>query len=142
MGDLRLQVFQLVVSLNLGFTGAVDQQLLIKRQTSQHRNLIKRSKVVDESQAFLLFYDATLRIVEIMLIFSGGSLNETPHLVLREVVTRVASDTSISDLIKLRHKVKKFGGRVTRFQLNQMMELEKITRVSLASEFGITLLNP
>lgn len=109
-----------------------NQDLEIAKQKSSYQQLLKRAETPDLRVQYLANYDALLRLLEIYLLNFGYLLGDHPHSAAREIINHLTPEFDISNLITLRHQVKKSDHQPTLVDTQNLSLLrEKIKKICL-----------
>lgn len=102
----------------------VDPQSEIEKQEETRVRLLKRASTVIEDEKFLALYDASMRSLEIILLFHSLKLRDMPHRILKDVVKFLNPNFQIDKLVAKRHQIKKNQKTVDQKDLDQVIALE------------------
>lgn len=102
----------------------VDPQSEIEKQEETRVRLLKRASTVIEDEKFLALYDASMRSLEIILLFHSLKLRDMPHRILKDVVKFINPNFQIDKLVAKRHQIKKNQKTVDQKDLDQVIALE------------------
>ena len=102
----------------------VDPQSEIEKQEETRVRLLKRASTVIEDKKFLALYDASMRSLEIILLFHSLKLRDMPHRILKDVVKFLNPNFQIDELVAKRHQIKKNQKTVDQKDLDQVIALE------------------
>lgn len=107
-----------------------NKELEIAKQKSSYQLLLKRAETPDLRVQYLANYDALLRLVEIYLLSFDFTLSDQPHSAARKILNYLKPELNISNLITLRHQVKKSNHQPTPVDIQNLSllreEIEKI----------------
>jgi len=102
----------------------VDPRIEIEKQEETRVRLLKRASTVIEDEKFLALYDASMRSLEIILLFHSLKLRDMPHRILKDVVKFLNPNFQIDNLVAKRHQIKKNQKTVDQKDLDQVIALE------------------
>jgi len=102
----------------------VDPRIEIEKQEKTRVRLLKRASTVIEDEKFLALYDASMRSLEIILLFHSLKLRDMPHRILKDVVKFLNPNFQIDNLVAKRHQIKKNQKTVDQKDLDQVLALE------------------
>jgi len=102
----------------------VDPRIEIEKQEETRVRLLKRASTVIEDEKFLALYDASMRSLEIILLFHSLKLRDMPHRILKDVVKFLNPNFQIDNLVAKRHQIKKNQKTVDQKNLDQVLALE------------------
>ena len=125
------ELIQTLVSESL-IKKCTNKDLEIARQKSSYQQLLKRAETSDLRVQYLANYDALLRLLEIYLLNFGYLLGDHPHSAARRILNHLKPEFDISNLITLRHQVKKSDRQPTLVDIQNLSLLrEKIEEICL-----------
>jgi len=101
-----------------------DPKRKIEKQEENRDRLLKRASSVFEDEKFLALYDASMRSLEIILLFHSLKFGDTPHRILKDVVKFLNPNFRIDELVAKRHQIKKNQKTVDQKDLDQVRALE------------------
>ena len=101
-----------------------DPQSEIEKQEETRVRLLKRASTVNKDEKFLALYDASMRSLEIILLFHSLKLRDMPHRILKDVVKFLNPNFQIDELVAKRHQIKKNQKTVDQKDLDQVIALE------------------
>lgn len=101
-----------------------DPQSEIEKQEETRVRLLKRASTVNKDEKFLALYDASMRSLEIILLFHSLKLRDMPHRILKDVVKFLNANFQIDKLVAKRHQIKKNQKTVDQKDLDQVIALE------------------
>jgi len=81
----------------------------VRRQMNGYDSLLKKSRQDHAINDFLAEYDALMRLIEVILIFSGFRLVDEPHRVLKDVIDAIIPKSGIHNVCDARHQAKKLS---------------------------------
>ena len=125
------ELIQNLVSESL-INKCTNKDLEVARQKSSYQQLLKRAQTPDLRVQYLANYDALLRLLEIYLLNFGYLLGDHPHSAARRIINHLTPEFDISNLITLRHQVKKSDHQPTLVDIQNLSLLrEKIEKICL-----------
>lgn len=101
-----------------------DPRSEIQKQEETRVRLLKRASTVIEDEKFLALYDASMRSLEIILLYHSLKLRDMPHRILKDVVKFLNPNFQIDELVGKRHQIKKNQKTVDQKDLDQVIALE------------------
>lgn len=101
-----------------------DPRSEIQKQEETRVRLLKRASTVIEDERFLALYDASMRSLEIILLYHSLKLRDMPHRILKDVVKFLNPNFQIDELVGKRHQIKKNQKTVDQKDLDQVIALE------------------
>ena len=97
----------------------------VEKQHKQYLMLIERAETSGIRQKFLCHYDATLRLVELILLEHGYLLDEQPHATARKIISAIDSSIDFYQLSQVRHDTKKAGVTPSEKDLNELLAVQR-----------------
>ena len=96
-----------------------------QKQRKQLDSLLIRAEQSGFRQKFLCHYDATLRLVDLILLQHGYLLDEQPHATARKIISAIDSSIDFYQLSQVRHGAKKAGVTPSERDLNELLAVQQ-----------------
>jgi hypothetical protein len=107
------------------FRSSPDSEQDAIKQTKQFHDLIGRAENSDLRRKFLCHYDATLRLVELVLLQYGYLLDQQPHATARKIISAIEPSFNFYELSQVRHDAKKAGVEPSEHVLEELMTVQR-----------------
>jgi hypothetical protein len=95
------------------------------KQTKQFCDLVARAEKSDLRRKFLCHYDATLRLVELVLLQYDYLLDQQPHATARKIISAIEPSFNFYELSQVRHDAKKAGVEPSENDLDELMAVQR-----------------
>lgn len=130
----KLRIGSLVTALDSTINDLISQGRVrhshnpaddLGKQRHQFESLLERAGQSGARQKFLCHYDATLRLVEALLLQHGHLLDQQPHAVARQVIAAIDPTIDFRELSNVRHDAKKSGITPPEWALDELLAVQQ-----------------
>jgi hypothetical protein len=96
-----------------------------QKQKRQFDDLVARAENSDSKRKFLCHYDATLRLIEVILLQYGYLLDQQPHATARQIVAVIDPNFDFRELSNIRHDAKKANITPPDWALSELLKIQQ-----------------
>ena len=107
------------------FRSSPDPEQDTINQAKQFHDLIGRAEKSDLQRKLLYHYDATLRLVELVLLQYGYLLDQQPHATARKIISAIEPSFNFYELSQVRHDAKKANIEPSENDLDELLAIQR-----------------